>query len=1006
MEAVRRDLPTDIEAPQIAKFDYNARPVMVLGVTGEGSLESLRTLAEEQVKPRLSEVPGLGSVATLGGRQREVQIRVDPERLEAAGPSLLDLLRPLRAASQSAPAGSLIQGERDVAVRVLGEYSSLEDLRNTSIPTQAAAAAALGGMAANPMLMAGRPKPGPSAPLRLRDVAEVTDTVAEPTQLTRVGGRDSIGLVLSRLSDANTVHVAEGVRHALEALKERLPAGVRITVLQDNSTAVADALEDINFTLILASLLAVLVVLLFMHSLKDTLIIACAIPTSIIATFTVMYFAGFSLNQMTMLALSLSVGILVDDSILVLESIHRHRAMGKEPAQAALDGREEIGLADAANTFVDVVVFVPIAFMGGVVGQFFREFGLTITTATLASLYISFSLTPMLAARWFRKGEELGEPTNPFAVWFDRRYEAIERKYRRLLAWSLRHRPVVVGAGFGALALVGFISWQSMGFDFAPSVDRGQVSVRMELPPGSSLQTSDRVMRRVEAEAAKIPEIAADRMLASVGEILGGFGSVPDRGSQFGQLSLTLLDKQSFMGRLLRPGGEPGRRVRTDAQIADDLRQRLASLPEAPYIQVTALRGVTANLAPLQIGLYGNDLKQLERLSTEIARRISRLPQLQNVDTSMRSGKPELQVVLDRERAEDTTATAAELSGVLRTAIAGNTDLRYRENDRAFPIRIALDQEGPGALAAGPEAIRNLVVASRGGTPVYVGDIADVRLGAGPTKIMRSHRTRKAVVSAYLPDGVSLGTAQAAVKAAIGDLPLDGVRFEWEGDVDEMQESGMSMASALVLGIALSYMLMAAVFNSLVLPLSIMVSVPMALVGGLLGLLYARMTMNIVSMVGIVMLVGLVAKNAILLVDYTNTLRQRGLSRDAALESAGPVRLRPILMTTASTVFAMTPVALQIGRASEMRSPMAVVVIGGLLLSTLLTLLVVPVMYSYFDDMGTGIVRAWRRVAGAPAPDEAEEARPAGPAEAQPWGTPQVPQGAMERGTAEAEGTA
>jgi len=961
VDSMLRDLPDEIQPPEVAKFDFNARPVMVLGVTGRQSLQQLRLLVDDTIRPRLGQIGGVGNVSVVGGLQREVQVQVDPDRLAQHGLTLLDLLRPLQAASQSAPAGAYVQGSREVSVRVLGEFTSLEDLRDTPLPPPAPPT--LGGSYG----MRGRP--GPSAPLRLGDVAQIKDTFAAREQITRVGQRESIGLIISRLSDANTVHVAEGVRAALAELGSRLPSDVRITTIQDNSQAVADALEDINATLFLGAILAVLVVWIFLHSLKDTFIVAVAIPISILTTFIVMYFAGFTLNQMTMLALSLSVGILVDQSILVLECIHRHRAMAKGSWQAALDGRREIGLADAANTFVDVVVFIPIAFMAGIVGQFFKQFGLTIATATLASLYVSFTVTPMLAARWFRRGEGVDEPTDTqrepgrrrFAALFDAGYLALERFYRRLLEGALRHRLLVVVGGFGALAVVGFLAWRLVGFDFTPSVDRGQVNVRVELPPGASLAEADALLQRVEAEAARIPEVDAPRMLASAGEIIGGFGSLPDRGSQFAQLTLMLIPKQGLVEKLLHPGGQKGMRNRTDEQVATELRGRLGSLTAKARIAVSAVRGLTASLAPLQIGLHGRDLNELESVAAEIQARMEKVSSLENIDTSVRRGKPELQVVLDRDRAEELFVTPAELAGLLRTAIAGNTDFQYRERDQAYPIRLQVARGALGGDRAGPEALKGILLAQRGPTRVYVADVADVRFGTGPTKIMRSQRLRRVTLYANLKPGVPLGAAQQAVEAAIADVRFGGIEMTWEGEVDDMSESAGHMVNSLLLAIALSYMLMAALFNSLLMPLAIMVSIPMALVGALLGLIYTGTTMNIVSMIGIVMLVGLVSKNAILLVDYTNTLRSRGLTRDAAIQAAGPVRLRPILMTTLATVIAMLPVALQIGRASEMRSPMAIVVIGGLILSTLLTLVVIPVMYTYFDDLGTGMSRAWGR---------------------------------------------
>lgn len=979
LDGIRRDLPQDIEPPQLAKFDFNARPVMVLGVTADRPLQDVRKIVDEQIKPQISAVPGIASVGVVGGLRREVQIRVNPDQLAQSGLSLLDLLRPLQASSRSAPAGSVEQGSRDITIQVEGEYASLEEIRNTVIPVAQNSSAQLQMLAGGGMGMGGPQRGGTRpAPLRLRDFAEVKDTIAERDQITRVGQRESIGLVLSRLSDANTVRVAEGVKESLAALKGSLPDDFRISILQDNSTRVADALEDINATLILGAILAVLVVFVFLHSLKDTLIVALAIPVCIVATFIVMYFAGFSMNQMTMLAMSLSVGILVDDSILVLECIHRHRSMGKAPHEAALDGRQEIGLADAANTFVDVVVFIPIAFMGGIVGQFFKEFGLTIAAATLASLYVSFTLTPTLAAHWYRVGEPV-EHRGRFATAFNRLYERLETQYRGALRWALRRRATVALIGFGALFAVGALAWQVLGFDFTPSVDRGEVQVRVELPPGSSLQATDEVVRRIEAEAAKVPEVIAERTLASVGEILGGFGSTPDRGPQFGQITLALQEKQGLVEKLLHPGGQAGRRTRSDEEVAADLRARLKRIPGGESATVSAMRGFTSASAPVSIGLYGRDLDRLERVAEEIRQRMLTVRAIQNVDSTLRQGAPELRVAFNRQKAEDLYVTPAELSGVLRTAIAGNTDLRYRDRDETVPIRLMVQRAGRSNPERGAEALGNLLVARRGPTDVYVSDVADFKMESGPTKILRSRRMRRVLLTAHLAGGASLGEAQKAISSAIADVDLRGVDLRWEGEVDEMSESAVAMTAALLLAIALSYLLLAAVFNSLVMPLAIMVSLPMALVGGLLGLIYTGTTMNIISMIGIVMLVGLVSKNAILLVDYTNTLRHKGLSREAALESAGPVRLRPILMTTISTVLAMTPVALQIGRASELRSPMAIVVIGGLILSTLLTLLVIPVMYTYFDDLTQGILRGWGRLFPARAtPDAAPEPRVGG----------------------------
>jgi HAE1 family hydrophobic/amphiphilic exporter-1 len=568
----------------------------------------------------------------------------------------------------------------------------------------------------------------------------------------------------------------------------------------------------------------------------------------------------------------------------------------------------------------------------------------------------------MLAARWYRPGDHEEAPSRGFPAWFDRQYGKVEEVYRRLLGAALRRRGWVVAAGFGSLALMGLLSWQVIGFDFTPSIDRGEVNAQMELPPGASLEATDALMKQVEAAAATIPDVEQARMFASVGEIIGGFGSLPDRGAQFGQLRLMLREKQSFLERMLHPLGQPDRRSRSDEEVAADLRKRLSTIPGGDRVAVAAARGLTSNLAPVTLSLFGNDVAALQAASDELIRRMSKLPELRNVDSTMRRGQPELRVVVDRERMADSLATPAELAGVVRTAVAGNTDLTYRDGGTAYPIRLRVQRTDEEGRTLNAEDLSDLLVARRGPSSVYVGDIADVKMGAGPTKILRSHRVRRAVISAHVVEGVSLGAAQTSVDAVLAGMELGSVRAQWEGDVDDMKESAGLMAGAIILAIILSYMLMAALFNNMLQPLTIMASVPMALVGGLCGLVVTGMTMNIVAMIGIVMLIGLVSKNAILLVDYTNTLRAQGHSRNEALQAAGPVRLRPILMTTIATVCGMLPVAMQIGRASEMRSPMAVVVIGGLLLSTLLTLLVIPVMYTFFDDFGGALLRVWGRI--------------------------------------------
>lgn len=982
LDAVRGDLPEGASAPVTTKLDLNAQPVMVLGLTGPRALSELRRLADERIKAALSQVPGVASVQVVGGEVREVQVAVDPLHLEANNLSLDDIVGALRAASLAAPAGTVTAAGRELTIRASGEFRSLDDIRHTPVvpmmanPEALTAGAGPEGQSALPA--AGRRRP--AAPLLLQETAAVRFGPTGRETITRVNGRESIGLVITRSPDANTVAVAAGLRHALDDIQQQagappeerqpgtwqLESGAEVTLLRDQSTQVTEALQDINGSLILGSLLAVGVVWLFLRSLRDTVIIALAIPCSLIPTFLVMYAAGFTLNQMTMLGLSLSIGILVDDSILVLDSIHRHRAMGKPPKEAALDGRAEIGLADAANTFVDVVVFVPIAFMGGIVGQFFRQFGLTVATATLLSLYVSFSVTPMLAANWGGRaarregtrlradhpegaapGQGIGSATLASRLassdFFERAFAALEARYRRALAWALRHRPLVVVLAVGSLAVSLAAAALVLGVEFIPPTDRGEVTATIELPPGATLTATDEVVRRVDTSAAAIPEVRA--RFASAGEVPAGFGSIPSRGSEVGYVALTLYEKPGLLDRLFRPWSTTGRR-RSDEEVASQLQASVGRIPGA-RVTAVAVRSFTGGSAPLQVDLTGSDLDRLAEAARQVQNALASVPGVQHPDISLRTGRPELRAELDRSRAAAAGVSAAQVVTALRDAIQGNTDIKYRQGDRTYTVRVRV----AGLRHAGPQALGSLPVAHSGGAPVTLSEVATLRTDVGPTEISRKDRRRVVTVAAELAPDYALGNVQQAAARVIERLPHAGVEFHWGGEVDEMARSAGLLINALLLATALAYMLMAALFNSLVHPLTIMLCLPMALVGAIAALAIAGETLNIVSMIGIIMLVGLVSKNAILLVDYTNTLRSRGLERDEAVREAGPVRLRPIVMTTMATVLGMLPVALRIGRSAEMRAPMAVAVIGGLILSTLLTLLVIPVVYTLFDDL-------------------------------------------------------
>jgi HAE1 family hydrophobic/amphiphilic exporter-1 len=941
VEAVRTQLPAESRPPVVAKLDINALPILYLGLECPSlTLQQLRALADNTLRPRLERVPGVATVRVVGGQQREIHVAVDARRLAPLGLTIVDVVNSIKAGGHDVPGGDITQIRHETGVRLSAAFDSLESIAGTPL------------IASQLMMRSARPSSTPALPtppLTVADVAEVSDGTAERTEINRINGHDGISLVLTKASDANTVAVVDEANVALEQMKPSLPADLRRVVLRDDSVTVRDALQDVNGSLLLGAAMAMVVILFFLHNVRGTLIVSLAIPACIVATFLVMSIAGFTLNQMTLLALSLSVGILVDDSIVVLESITRHLKNGETPREAAFNGRTEIGFADITTTLVDVVVFVPIAFMGGVVGGFFKQFGLVIVTATLFSLVVSFSLTPMLASRWYKAGEDV-EAKRGIFVPFERFYRWLEVNYRHLIAAALRHRGWVVFAGVAGLALIFVVSFARLGFEFLPGTDQGQITVSLEMPSGTSLTATDTVSREMEQIVLKTPEVRA--VVTNVGQILGGFGSIPRQGAQLAQCNVRLNEKRALLDPILHPGGQPNARLHSDTEIGNALRRALTPLEtrSGGHIVVNPVRAVEGISAPIEIEMRGQDIDRLLQFAAQVRQRLSTVPGVIDPTVSAQSGKPEVSVVIDSRRAAQFGIPTGQAGEILRDSLAGNSDAVFRENGQEFPIRIQLE----GIQRDAPSDVQNIVVGTDSqGQPVTFADIADISLHTGPASIERENGMRLVSVTANLGPDVPLGNAQQTIDALLAKMPHEGVNIKWGGEAETMNENAPLMAEALILAVVMVYIVMASLFNSLGTPFVIMFTLPMALVGALGALVLLGETMSLVAAIGIVMLVGLMGRNAILLLDYTNTLRARGAERNAALLEAGATRLRPILMTTTATIVGMLPVALRIGRASEIRAPMAIVVIGGLLVSTSLTLIVIPVLYTLLDDAQT-----------------------------------------------------
>lgn len=938
IEAIRAQLPPESQPPVVAKLDINAQPIYYLGL-GSRTLSSaqLRRLAEDTIRPRLQRVPGVGTVQVIGGTEREVHVNVDSARLIPVGLTIEDVVNALKASGRDIPGGGVTAGSHETDVRLTSAFDSLAAIRATQILPSAAQSAALPG--ANTALSS------PTLPVTVGEVATVEDSSAERATINRINGQEGVSLVLTKAGDASTVTVVDGVKQALNDLAPTLPKDLTQVVLRDDAQTVREALNDVNSTLILGAVLAMTVILLFLHNLRGTLIVSLAIPACVVATFLVMGLAAFTLNQMTLLALSLSVGILVDDSVVVLESITRHLREGEPPFEAALNGRSEIGFADITTTLVDVVVFVPIAFMGGIVGGFFKQFGLCIVVATLFSLVVSFTLTPMLAARWYRQGENLEAESGIFAP-LERLYRRLEHAYRRVIRFALRHRAPVLLVGMGALGLIFAVSFSRLGFEFLPGTDQGQIAVNLEMPPGASLEATAAAAKQVEAVVEQKPEVAATA--TTVGQVLGGFGSIPQQGAQFAQISVRLKEKVGPLQRWLHR--TEGLRLADDVAITTRLRAELQPLANSlgGTLTTAAVRSVVGISLPVEIQLRGDDVNKLTAFAEQVRDELRHTPGVLDPDVSVRSGKPEVLARIDRLRAAEFNVPPALAGAVVRDSLAGSADAIFRQSGSEFPVRVQLAR----LQRDNPEDVGQIVVGyDAQGQPVLLADVADLSLRTGPSNIERNNGQRVVSVTANLAGDAPLGNVQQVVQKRLDVLPHPGIDIHWGGDAETLDENVIPFASALILAILLVYIVMASLFNSLGTPFVIMFVLPMALVGALGALVLTGETLSLVAAIGILMLIGLMGRNAILLLDYTNTLRGRGQERNLAIENAGATRLRPILMTTTATIIGMLPVALRIGKASEIRAPMAIVVIGGLLVSTLLTLIVIPVLYSLFDDL-------------------------------------------------------
>jgi len=921
INGIRSLFPREVKEPVIQQIRFEELPILSIVVLSPTlDAKALTTLAEKVLKRRLENISGVGQVRLVGAARREIQILLDRDKLRAYGLTYFNVAEALRRENLDIPAGKLDQGLRESLVRVAGRAREPRDFNSLIVTVRN------------------------GFPVTLRMLGRVEDGIEEQRSSSLLDGEPALAMQIQKQTGANTVEVADHVKQGLASLQAEMPTGVALRVVQDNSIFIQDSVNDVTTTLILGAILTVLVVFCFLNSWRSTVITGVTLPISVISAFIIMRFLGFTLNMMTLMGLSLAIGMLIDDAIVVRENIVRHMEQGADHMTAAIEGTAEIGLAVMATTFCVMAVFVPVAFMGGIVGRFFFQFGMTVGFAVLISLFVSFTLDPMLSSRWYDPSIEAGRRKGWLSralASANRRFEDVRTILGRSLDWSLHHRGAVLGIAVLSI-VVAFAIFGRLGSAFFPDYDRGEFQVSFKMPPGTTLRETADVGRRITNLLKRYPEIAYSFVT------IGAGGTTPvNEGATYIKL---------------RPKGE---RQRTDFELRQAVRQDLARWPALRSV-VGEVEYMAGEGQPLQVSVRGTDLAKLVEVAAQVAANTKATPGAADVDSSHEDPRPEIRVHLDRKTASDLGLDLGTVASIVRGLVAGEVVSQFQDPDGdAYDVRARLDEDQRRLredLADIYVPVMNAAPGAGQGVPLT--QVAALDDSAAPSIIRRRDLLREVRIMASIQDR-PLGTMIDELRVKNGQLQLPpGTQINYTGQAEDLGETFYYIYRALILAVIFIYAILASQFRSFFHPLAIMLSLPLSLVGVALMLLLSRENLNIMSMIGLIMLMGLVTKNAILLIDYTNRQRRQGEDRARALIRAAKVRLRPIVMTTTAMIFGMLPLAFEIGAGSEMRAPMARAVIGGLITSTLLTLIVVPVVYTYLDDWGSKLLAWWR--AGSP----------------------------------------
>ncbi|CUI17032.1 acriflavin resistance protein D [Candidatus Protochlamydia naegleriophila] len=897
---VRQELPSDLKDIIIEKFDIDSAPIMAVVISGDQPIQNLSKIAEKTIKDRLQQVQGVGQIKIVGKQDRNIWIYLDPYKLEGLHLSVQDVIQSIRTQHIEFPGGRIETGSHELPVKIKAEFDEAQDLASIVVAYQN------------------------GYPIKIADVGRIVDGLEEQRTLARLDEQHAVALIVRRQSGTNTVTVAKEVKKAIEQLKGSLAAqGIKTEIAQDLSVFIEHSIEEIEFHLIFGGALAVVIVFLFLRNFRITLISALAIPISVIATFTLLKWMDFTLNTMTMLALSLSIGILIDDAIVVVENIYRHFRKSNNAEKAAMVGTQEIGLAAFAITMSIVAVFLPVAFMKGLIGRFFYQFGLTVTFAVLISLFVAFTLTPMLSAKFLK----ISNSNNFLSRWIGNCLHALDNSYESVLTGALRFRKTTLLVAFSLLFLTLYMG-QYVRSEFVPLEDRSEFFVKVRTPLGSSLVITDDVLKNVRAKI---------------------------QGQDWFRYSFTTIGNDSFNkvnegGIYIKMTDKAARDIsQTDAMkwVRDELAgmQNLKISVEP----VQAISGGGVRNAAIQLDIKGHDLDKIESIAQSLMTKLEGQEGYVDLDTSYETGKPEIEVLIKRNQAFAMGVAPAVIAQAIKPLIGGTDISKFRADGERYNITVRLQE----AFRNKSRDLLNLAVRNDRGNLVKLDHLIDIEEKQGPVQINRYNRFR--IISLYSnlrTEQKVLGEAINEITSFIKEIDLPpGYSVQFSGNAESMKESFNNLLFALFLAVIVVYMVLASQFESFVQPFIIMLSVPFSIVGALGILVLTKSTLSIFTIIGIIMLMGLVTKNAILLIDYINTLRVRdGLEIKIAILQAAPTRLHPILMTTLAMVFGMLPIALSNGPGSESRAPMALAIIGGLITSMFLTLIIVPVIYFMMDN--------------------------------------------------------